>query len=415
MNPHVLFLFAFCVFQTIHKNLYISETVPITAEHKLLFTTPSIPVVLLQPVLATTTYTYSIVYFSLNDISQTLIDCVRRIASLPLAQITMANADVFFVIKNGPENILKLMNASSSMYVDNVSSHTDAMEAVSLGLTVGSVLLLTFVMCVLVRPPVYDVERNKENVLILFLDVPAAVVRDFQRRCAKHLNQLVSSNDDNADDGALDYFLCTFIPIITAGRSPTNRVRSVFGAGLGVANLEDLGDIELDGAAAEAIGTASASANAGAVTVSDSSRLPAISAIAAVAMPEVTVQSPALTLSVEPLKAGADEASVTNSQQDSLAQIVTIDKLRKTAKRHRQRDYCKCDMALLRRHYTMIKIAAFLLLAIVYFTISYWVDFGSIEPNLRRTPYEVWKRTLVCWSLIVVTTTCFSILLVLFS
>jgi hypothetical protein len=131
-----------------------------------------------------------------------MIDSVRRIAALPLDQITMANADVFFVVKNGPENILKLLNLSSEMYVAKLATNTDAMEAVSLGLTVGSVLLLTFVMCVLVRPPVYDVERNKENVLILFLDVPATVVRDFQRRCAKHLNQIVSSNDDNNADGA---------------------------------------------------------------------------------------------------------------------------------------------------------------------------------------------------------------------
>ena len=198
------------VSQTIHKSLYISETIPITSEHKLLYTTPSVSVILLQPVASTSTYTYSVVMFSLNDISNAMIDSVRRIAALPLDQMTMANADVFFVVKNGPENILKLLNLSSAMYVDKLSSNTNAMEAVSLGLTVGSVLLLTFVMCVLVRPPVYDVERNKENVLILFLDVPAVVVRDFQRRCAKHLNQLVASNDDNGADGACESHVPVF-------------------------------------------------------------------------------------------------------------------------------------------------------------------------------------------------------------
>ena len=159
-----------------------------------------------------------------------------------------------------------------------------------------------------------------------------------------------------------------------------------------MANLDDLGDIELDGAVdIEGDGAAGSSGEVvDAGKAAQLSSLPRAEAGSVGAVPEAAGQPPsALPATVEPLKAGADEASVTSSQQENATQNAAIDKQRKTAKRHRQRDYFKCDLALFRRHLTMMKISAFLGLAVLYFTVSYWVDFGSLEVNLRSTPYKV--------------------------
>jgi hypothetical protein len=144
------------------------------------------------------------------------------------------------------------------------------------------------------------------------------------------------------------------------------------------------GDIELGGTA-DGAGEGADSGKA-----AQMSSLPRVDAEVAVAALEAAEQPPsALPATVEPLKAGSDEVSLTSSQQENATQNAAIDKQRKSAKRHRQRDHFKCDLALLRRHLTMMKISGFLGLAVLYFTVSYWVDFGSLEENLRATPFKV--------------------------
>ena len=46
---------------------------------------------------------------------QQIIDKCRSIANLPQEVITLDHPDVFFLVKNGPENILSVLNTSSSL------------------------------------------------------------------------------------------------------------------------------------------------------------------------------------------------------------------------------------------------------------------------------------------------------------
>jgi hypothetical protein len=97
---------------------------------------------------------------------QAVIEKCRRIATLPSTAVTLADPDVFFVVKNGPEQFLEVLNLSSGYYVEAVESNINSMKVVALSLTIGSVALLTLVVCFVVRPPVYDVERNKEGLIL---------------------------------------------------------------------------------------------------------------------------------------------------------------------------------------------------------------------------------------------------------
>ena len=74
------------------------------------------------------------------------------------------------------------------------------MQRWALALTVASLALLTVVIFFVVRPPVYDVESNKDGVLNLFLEVPATVVRKFHRHTSVRLMRLREDAEDFADE-----------------------------------------------------------------------------------------------------------------------------------------------------------------------------------------------------------------------
>lgn len=89
-------------------------------------------------------------------------------AALPLDRITLADPDVFFLVKNAPDGLLQALNQSTLMYVDSVREQVSVMKVSSLLLTVGSVTLLAVVVLFVVRPPLYAVEQHKEGKLFVF-------------------------------------------------------------------------------------------------------------------------------------------------------------------------------------------------------------------------------------------------------
>jgi hypothetical protein len=75
----------------------------------------------------------------------------------------------------------------------------------------------------------------------------------------------------------------------------------------------------------------------------------------------------------------------------SEAELAAIDSRRARMRRHADSvmlDF-RCDMALLQRHETMMRILVSLVLAIIYFSVSYYLDYGMHERNLIVSPYEV--------------------------
>jgi hypothetical protein len=88
----------------------------------------------------------------------------------------------------------------------------------------------------------------------------------------------------------------------------------------------------------------------------------------------------------------ADPAADTNNAARVLseAELTAIDSRRARMRRHAESiTSFRCDMALLKRHETMMRILVSLVLAIVYFSLSYYLDYGMQERNLIVSPYEV--------------------------
>ncbi len=91
-----------------------------------------------------------------------------------------------------------------------------------------------------------------------------------------------------------------------------------------------------------------------------------------------------------PASASADGSSAGGARVLSDAELTAIDSRRARMRRHADSalDF-RCDMAHFKRHETMMRIMVSLVMAIIYFSVSYFLDFGKQERNLIVSPYEV--------------------------
>ncbi len=91
-----------------------------------------------------------------------------------------------------------------------------------------------------------------------------------------------------------------------------------------------------------------------------------------------------------PASAPADGSSAGGARVLTDAELTAIDSRRARMRRHADSalDF-RCDMAHFKRHETMMRIMVSLVMAIIYFSVSYYLDFGKQERNLIVSPYEV--------------------------
>jgi hypothetical protein len=178
---------------SVHQTLYVDQVNTLTLDQRSHYSTPSIPIVKVEIVGNSLMYTWELM--SLSSCIQEVVSATSVISALPLSQIQLVEPHVFFLLQNA-FTVVVALNQSTNEYVDTVTLSIQVMRQLALGLILASLLLLAFVIFFVVRPPVYDVQTNKDDVLGLFLEVPAAVVRKFQAHSARRLARLRHDDDD---------------------------------------------------------------------------------------------------------------------------------------------------------------------------------------------------------------------------
>ena len=139
--------------------------------------------------------------------AQILVTKARRIAVLPLSQISLFQDDIYFIIRNGPSmsncnirvnylcvdcsgnfrlvlfsaTILSLFNTSTFLYEENIVNSVTVMKAWALGITIGSIVILAVVLLIIVRPVVYAVEDNKSGTKTWFENRNMGFLREYIR------------------------------------------------------------------------------------------------------------------------------------------------------------------------------------------------------------------------------------------
>lgn len=144
----------------------------------------------------------------------------------------------------------------------------------------------------------------------------------------------------------------------------------------GVANLEDLDDDEQQNSARSH--TADTNRENEQTT---SSAAASATATASATLPQANQSSPD----------GDSNQGWTAHKHASLTDedLMDIDHRRKNAKNQQDDIILRCDGFSIKRHISMMKILVALLVAIVYFTATYFLDFGNLESALTSSPYQV--------------------------
>lgn len=117
--------------------------------------------------------------------------------------------NVFYVIQNGFGKMFNTLNTSAFLYEENAQTYIDQVYAVALSLSLVGILSIFLVVFVIVKPTVWLVEDNKHSVLMLFTEIPFAVIQSFQLRCNDRLARLRKEKEEHMKEGnelnQLDY------------------------------------------------------------------------------------------------------------------------------------------------------------------------------------------------------------------
>jgi hypothetical protein len=271
----------------IHQSLYVAQVDSLTADQRLQYSIPSVPITKLEVVGNSVLYTTELQ--SLSTCIQEVVSAASTLSVLPLNSIKLEDPNVFFLLQNAPSVILTSLNQSSNQYVDTIILGVDVMRKWTLALTAASIALLTVVIFFIVRPPVYDVESNKDDVLDLFLEVPAAVVQKFFYQSSRRLARL--HNDDEFAEEK-------------------------------VANMDDFDEV------------------------------------------------------------GASDGAALGMRSNTM-----VDSRRRKKRESKKSRWC--ERFNFQRHVTMLKILGYLGAALVYFLVTYYIEFVNIQDSLLFSAHEV--------------------------
>eukprot|EP00455_Lapot_gusevi_P044792 TRINITY_DN5642_c0_g1_i10.p1 TRINITY_DN5642_c0_g1~~TRINITY_DN5642_c0_g1_i10.p1 ORF type:complete len:804 (-),score=195.75 TRINITY_DN5642_c0_g1_i10:184-2379(-) len=138
--------------------------------------------------------------FSMDDALNLLVTHSLIVADLPAASFSISHPSVYFVLSNALGPLFRLLHTTVGQYSQVAVQQSDTMQTWALSLTITSLLILALVVMLVVRPTVYTVENNKEEVLVLFTDIPPTLLQQFSKKCERRLLQLIHSRDHGRDE-----------------------------------------------------------------------------------------------------------------------------------------------------------------------------------------------------------------------
>jgi hypothetical protein len=144
-----------------------------------------------------------------NAIKQ-YIKSVRAVVVLESETLLTTQTDMFYVIVNGWGSLFTALKASASDYAQCGVAMVSEMSAWAVSLTCVGVVVLFLVSMIIVKPTLWSVEDEKQEILLLFTDIPMPILQAFEVRCKNRLQTIQdlaagTEKDDLADDdGGLD-------------------------------------------------------------------------------------------------------------------------------------------------------------------------------------------------------------------
>eukprot|EP01017_Pseudomicrothorax_dubius_P025798 TRINITY_DN2823_c0_g1_i4.p1 TRINITY_DN2823_c0_g1~~TRINITY_DN2823_c0_g1_i4.p1 ORF type:complete len:594 (-),score=139.09 TRINITY_DN2823_c0_g1_i4:141-1922(-) len=175
--------------QNTQRTLQLSS-MDIFDEHSRLLNTKSVPIYILQGGTITSQE------FTLYEATQQIISKAFNVRNANLSNITWTNSDVHFVEYNLFNDFYTALRKSSDYYVLELVNRSTQKKNVFLILLIVSAVALVLTVIVLF-PVLHSVNKTKEEVLSLFLDIPEKTVKGLYTRCENFISTLQVGEDED--------------------------------------------------------------------------------------------------------------------------------------------------------------------------------------------------------------------------
>eukprot|EP00455_Lapot_gusevi_P034737 TRINITY_DN3840_c0_g3_i1.p1 TRINITY_DN3840_c0_g3~~TRINITY_DN3840_c0_g3_i1.p1 ORF type:complete len:602 (+),score=148.47 TRINITY_DN3840_c0_g3_i1:155-1960(+) len=334
--------------------------------------------------------------YSLWDALSLLVSHSRIILDLPLTDVALSHPSVFFVYVNPQDSLYRALNYTTTSYEARAVAHALVIKMWALTLTIVSLVVLALVMCIVVRPTVYEVESNKEEVLLLFTDIPEVLVQRFERKCDQRLLQLRNTAEEESDptDEELSDNEDDIEP-----ESRTEQLPPAEPAAAGPAELPLSRSFGVPAVLSRLV--TRRSPRDAPVPIPSTPALPSLQEDAPLLDPEAAQGNP-VQPNPSPGNLTSHHSHARQSSQDmDIRAVILADQRRKASKKEshdrkrkdgrskKREDGFQLNAMRKTKHITMLKVFGYMVVAVVYFTMSYYTEFGQHERILTSSPSQL--------------------------
>jgi PAS domain S-box-containing protein len=177
--------------EDIQQQLQLQST-SLSAAHSDLLTTNIIPISF-----QTSPGSISVLLYNLDEATQQVISKAFNIQKNPdITIITQSNNDYYFVTYNLFNEYYEALRSSSEYYVEELVDRSSAKGNIFMILLIVSALSLVLAMIILF-PVLFRVNKTREEVLSLFLDIPEKTVKALYAKCENFISNLQVGEDDD--------------------------------------------------------------------------------------------------------------------------------------------------------------------------------------------------------------------------
>jgi len=118
-----------------------------------------------------------------------------NIYSMDISKITVDNADYFFITHNMLNNYSLALQRDAEYYSIELTKSVEGRDGIFLIFLVVSIAALGFTLLISF-PILFQVNKNREEVLSLFLDIPEKTVKNLSNKCEIFISNLQVGDDD---------------------------------------------------------------------------------------------------------------------------------------------------------------------------------------------------------------------------
>jgi len=149
-----------------------------------------------EPVVHLAAYDGSITSKGLTQALESLISTGYQLDSKDLSDLTQTDSDLYFFVFNSLNNLGLALKKNSEYYAMELNERITSKDGTFLLLLIASILTILITM-VFLYPIFFTIEKLRNEILCLFLDIPNRTVKSLYSKCETFLSNLQIGEEDD--------------------------------------------------------------------------------------------------------------------------------------------------------------------------------------------------------------------------